>query len=133
MVGEFADARDAHPGKTARVVFVYQGRPEQGELFFGKLDANAVAIADPEAELYQAFGIERGGLREMFGLQAWKAGVRATLKGNMINRKIGDPWTMPTVFAVRDGYITGAFRGTHAGDHPDVPAMLRELTTEDAT
>ncbi len=109
-------------------MFVYQGTPEQGEMFFGRLDGAAVAIADPDAELYAAFDIARGGMREMFGLASWKAGVRATMKGNLINRKIGDAWTMPTVFAVRHAAVVGEFRGTHAGDHPDVGALFAEVT-----
>ena len=89
-------------------------------MFFDALDPDAVAIADPDGELYRDFSIERGGWREMFGLRAWRAGIRATMKGHMINRKIGDAWTLPTVFAVRAGRIVGEFRGEHAGDLPEI-------------
>lgn len=99
-------------------------------MFFGTLDDRAVAIADPHAELYRAFDVDRGGMRQMFGLGSWKAGIRATLKGNMINRRIGDAWTMPTVFAVRNGSIVGEFRGRHAGDHPDVDALFTDVVEE---
>ncbi|MEL6892194.1 MAG: hypothetical protein AAFP84_11395 [Actinomycetota bacterium] len=109
------------------MIFVYQGTAEQGPMYFDRYDADAVAIADPDGELYEAFAIDRGGLREMFGLGAWKAGVRATLKGHLINRKIGDAWTLPTVIAVRDGRIVAEFVGRHAGDHPDVAAIPTEL------
>lgn len=97
-------------------------------MFFDRLDPQATAIADPNGELYELFDIERGGWREMFGLRSWIAGIRATAKGHLINRKIGDPWTMPTIFAVRGARIVGEFRGRHAGDHPDIDRLIADLT-----
>jgi len=107
-------------------VFVYQGTAEQGPMFFDSLDRGAVAIADPDGELSTEFAIGRGGWREMFGLRSWTAGFRALRNGHLINRRIGDAWTLPTVLAVSDGYIVGEFRGRHAGHHPDVARLLRE-------
>ncbi len=106
---------------------MYQGSAEQGPMFFDSLHAGAVAIADPDGELYEAFAVQRGGWREMFGLQPWITGIRAFLQGNFINRKIGDPWTLPSMIAVRDGKIVWEYRGTHAGDHPDVASLRDEL------
>lgn len=108
-------------------MFVYQGMAEQGPMFFERLHPHAVAMADPDGTLYEGFGIARGGWREMFGLRSWVAGVRATSKGHLINRKIGDPWTMPTLFAVRHERIVGEFIGRHAGDHPDLARLVAEL------
>ena len=130
MVSEFAAARTAQGPDAPDVVFVYQGTADQGPIFFGRLDEHAVAVADPDAELYRAFGVGRGGLREMFGLASWKAGIRATLKGHLINRKIGDAWTLPTVFAVRGGSLVGEFRGRHAGDHPDLDTLFADATRQ---
>jgi len=92
-------------------------------MFFERLDPDAVAIADPDAELYRAFGVERGGWSAMFGLRSWAAGIRATLEGNRIGRKIGDPWTLPLVVAIANRGIVWEHRGRFAGDHPDVHAI----------
>lgn len=95
-------------------MFVYQGTVEQGPMFFDRLFPGAVALADPEGELYRAFDVERGGMR-------------ATLQGHRIGRKVGDPWTLPTVFAVRNHTIIWEHRGEHAGDHPpvaDIPHLM---------
>ncbi|MEM9041166.1 MAG: hypothetical protein AAGD33_14810 [Actinomycetota bacterium] len=108
-------------------MFVYQGRPDQSPLFFDRLDPEATAIADPDGDLFAAFEIRRGGWREMFGLRAWVAGIRATLKGNLINRKIGDPWTLPTVLVASGGRVVAEFIGEHAGDHPDVATLVEQL------
>ncbi len=104
-------------------------------MFFDRLDRDAVAVADPDADLYRSAGVERGGWRAMFGLRSWVAGVRATLRGHRIGRKIGDPLTLPLVLGVVDRTIIWEHRGTHAGDHPDVdaiPAALAAATDGDA-
>jgi hypothetical protein len=107
------------------VVFCYQGTIEQGPMFFDRLFPEARAIADPDGTLYAAFGVERGGLREMFGADAWRCGLRAVRQGHFVNRKIGDPWTLPTILAVRHSAVVWEHRGEHAGDHPDVAAIPR--------
>ncbi len=81
------------------------------------------SIPDPAGELFASFGIERGGLREMYGLRAWGRGIQAAMQGHFIGRKVGDPWTLPTILAVRDGRIVWQHRGEHAGDHPDVRSI----------
>ncbi|MFK7916759.1 MAG: AhpC/TSA family protein [Ilumatobacter sp.] len=111
------------------MVFVYQGTADQGPMFFERLDSDAIAVADPDGELYEHFEIERGGWREMFGLRSWAAGIRATAKGHLINRKVGDAWTLPTIVAVRNERIVGEFRGRHAGDHPDVEQLFTTIET----
>lgn len=63
----------------------------------------------------------------MFGARSWLAGLRAVRRGHFINRKIGDPWTLPTVFAIKGEEIIWEFRGSHAGDHPDVNALFEQF------
>jgi hypothetical protein len=96
-------------------------------MWFDRLFPGARALADPEGELYRAFGVERGGVREMFGLASWSCGLRAVRQGHFVNRKIGDPWTLPTIVAVRGGSIVWEFHGDHAGHHPDVAAIPTQL------
>lgn len=102
---------------------MYQGSVEQGQMFFDPHIGEVEAIADPGGALYDAFDVRRGGLRAMFGLRAWRRGLRAVTKGHFVNRKVGDPWTLPTILAVRDRRIIWEHRGAHAGDHPDVGAI----------
>lgn len=124
MVGEFAAARERNLHYPP-VIYVYQGTVDQAPMFFDHLDPDAVAVADPDAALYRAVGVERGGWSQMFGLRSWTAGIRATLGGHRIGRKIGDPWTLPLVMVVDDGVVVWEHRGRHAGDHPDVDAIAR--------
>ena len=112
-----------------RVVFVYQGTPDDGERYFASLDPDAVGIADLDKGLYEGFDVERGGMREMFGLGPWKRGIAAFLKGHRIGRKLGDPWTLPTFVAVDEGRVVWRFDGRHAGDHPDLTAIPGLIAT----
>jgi hypothetical protein len=89
-------------------------------MFFDRLFPGAVAVADPEAALFAAFEVERGGMLQMCGPDAWRCGLRAARQGHRIGRKIGDPWTLPTIVAVRGGHVVWEHRGRHAGHHPDV-------------
>lgn len=102
------------------VVFVHQGTAEQDAAHFGTFGDRARTIADPHGEVFAAFAVRRGGVREMFGLRAWQRGIQAFLKGHFIGRKVGDPWTLPTVVAIQDKHVVWEHLGAHAGDHPDV-------------
>jgi hypothetical protein len=79
----------------------------------------ASGIADPERHLYDAFGVERGGMAQMLGPAVVACGIRATLKGNLIGRKDGDPWTLPTFVLVDGDRVLWRHDGRHAGDHPN--------------
>lgn len=112
------------------VIFVYQGDPADGPAWFGPLHPGARAIADAPKRFFDAFGVERGGVREMFGPRSVACGLRAVRKGHVIGRKVGDPWTLPLVVGVRDRQVVWEYRGRYAGDGPDpaaIPALLEEL------
>jgi hypothetical protein len=63
----------------------------------------------------------------MFGVKSWVCGLQAARQGHLVNRKIGDPWTLPTIVAVRDRHIVWEHRGRHAGDHPDISGIADVL------
>ncbi len=103
------------------------GSTEEGATFFDSLWPGARGIADPDKRVYAAFGVERGGMAEMFGPGAIACGIRATMKGNLIGRKQGDPWTLPTFVLVSENRVLWRHDGRHAGDHPawaDIAAMV---------
>jgi hypothetical protein len=109
-------------------IFVFMGTPDEGEAFLDDHWPGASGIADVDKVLYEAFSVPRSGWREMFGLGPWIAGIRATLKGKLIGRRHGDPWTLP-VFAVVDGdEIQWHYVGSHAGDHPSFGSIPRGVS-----
>lgn len=101
------------------MLYVHLGGVAPGDAFFDWADPQARAIADPTARLYEAFGLPRGGIKELFGPAVWACGVRATRKGHAVGRPVGDPFRMPGFFLVERGEIVWRHEPKHAGDHPD--------------
>lgn len=87
--------------------------------------APPIGVADPEQVLHRAFGVPRGGWREMFGVRTWRAGVRAVRGGHRIGRKVGDGWTMPVWIVLEGDRVTWHWVGSHAGDRPALDEVPR--------
>lgn len=117
---EQAEQVSAYP----EVVFFYQGSIEQGRAFFKNLWPEARAAADLPRYFYEKFGLERGGVREMFAPEVWACGFRAARKGHFVGAPVGDPWQMPGMFLIQDSQVIWRHKFRHAGDHPDL-ARLR--------
>ncbi|MGQ9804572.1 MAG: SelL-related redox protein [Chlorobiales bacterium] len=109
------------------IIFFYQGTVSDGRDFFASLWREAKAIADLPKVFYNGFELERGGVKEMFGAEVWACGVRAALKGHFIGAPVGDPWTMPGIFFVQHHQILWQHHFKHAGDHPTLENLVREL------
>lgn len=86
-----------------RVLFVHQGDVEQGEEFFDKFYPDAAAVADPNLELYRAFGVEKGGWSQFVKPGYWGSVLRAMSHG--MGKPQGDVMRNPGAFLVRDGEI----------------------------
>ncbi|MFQ3639160.1 MAG: SelL-related redox protein [Chloracidobacterium sp.] len=117
-----ADLRDiaASTPDYPPVLFFFQGTVEQGKTFFAGHWPEARAVSDTPLVFYKAFGIERGGWRELFGPEVWSCGLRAARKGHGIGFPVGDPFVMPGAFLVSpSGAILWGHDFKHAGDHPD--------------
>ncbi|MCS7080926.1 MAG: SelL-related redox protein [Chloracidobacterium sp.] len=117
-----ADLRDIAAGNPhyPNVVFFFQGTVEQGQAFFARYWKEARAVSDTPLVFYKAFGVERGGWRELFGPDVWVCGLRAVGKGHFIGLPVGDPFVMPGAFLVSSsGDILWRHEFKHAGDHPD--------------
>lgn len=107
-----------------RVVLVHQSTETEYDRTLARLWPEAERVADPDARWYRAFGVKRGGFREMFGLRSWRAGIPAFLKGNMIGWKgAADGWTLPSAFRLRNGEVVAEHRGRHAGDQPKLAEL----------
>jgi hypothetical protein len=84
-------------------------------------------IADPNRELYRAFGLGKGGFRELFGLHVlWLAAV-SIFKGCGVGHLAGDGRQMPGAFLFRNGRITASQRARSASDMPDLTALFEAI------
>lgn len=110
------------------ILYVYQGTISDGEHFFARYHPGAVAIADLQKRLYEAFGIKRATFAQGFGPMVWPCAIRAVRKGNGIGRPVGDPWMLPGMFLIHpDQKITWSHPFKHVADHPDLQTIPRML------
>ncbi len=126
LIADFRHIRETHP-EFPQILFFYQGTVSDGRGFFPSLWREAKAIADLPKVFYNGFGLERGGMKEMFGAEVWACGVRAALKGHFIGAPVGDPWTMPGIFLVHHHQILWQHHFKHAGDHPTLEDLTKAL------
>jgi AhpC/TSA antioxidant enzyme len=119
-------AAAAAPGYPP-VLFFFRGTPMEGRVFMRRYWPEVRAVADPELFFYEAFGVDRGGLLQMFGPGVLAAGLRARRKGFGNEERSGDIYRMPGAFLVQGERVLWQHRYRHAGDHPDfrgVPSHL---------
>jgi hypothetical protein len=130
MVRDFRRSAEQNPAYPV-ILFVHQSTVEEGAALFATLWQDARAVADPEMRLYRFFGIERGTLRQLLSPGIVACGIRATVKGNIGGRAIGDPQLMPGLFAIENERVIWHHDFRNAGDHPDfgvIPALIERAS-----
>ena len=126
-IADIRKAAESNPDYPA-VLFFFQGSATEGRAFLRRYWPGARAVADPELDLYDAFGVGRASLLEALGPQVLQARGRAKSKGHSNGPRSGDIWRMPGIFAVEGGEIVWAHAPSHAADHPDF-AKLPDVFT----
>ena len=89
-------------------------------------------IADPDCELYKAFGLGKGGFRELLGPIVWARGFRAFFSGCGVGRIAGDGRQMHGTFLVHKGEIIAARPAKNASELPDIEGIFQDLPAENA-
>ncbi|KAA5543786.1 redoxin domain-containing protein [Roseiconus nitratireducens] len=81
-------------------------------------------IGDPACELYRAYQLPRGTLRQLFGPTVWWRGfLAAILDRHGIGKLDGDGFQMPGVFLVQNNQIVRSYRHPTAASRPDYCAL----------
>lgn len=104
-------------------LLVHQGNPEEGEWFLASRWPGARAVSDPDRVLYNAFGLGRGTLAQLFGLGVWKKAIGAARFGVGLSKPVGDPFVLGGVFLVKDGEVLDARPASDAGTVPDLDGL----------
>jgi peroxiredoxin len=113
----------------ARVVLVHMRDSRHIERLVARYGLQEVErICDAERQLYRAFGLERGTLRQVLGLRAMVRGVDAAIvRRHGMGRPSADPFQMPGIFLLAEGRVVGRFRHKSAADRPDFLALCKKL------
>ncbi len=123
---------DAVRAAGAEVVAIGQGSSEEAERFCRSLGATYPCLGDPAKESYRAFGLPRGGWREIVlepmraGNQAMRQGHRVSIRGSLLRHS--DWFQLPGLAIVdRGGMLRYLYRSRHSGDLPSNTDVLRIL------
>jgi peroxiredoxin len=120
-LGDVARDRDAIEAAGVRIVLVHMGDSGAIGKLISKHGLGGVdRICDPERKLYQAFGLKRGRLRQLFGPKVlWRAFPEGALWRHGIGRLAADSFQMPGLFLIDESGILRRFRHRTAADRPD--------------
>lgn len=132
MVRDLRAARESDAGYP-ELLFFGQGDLDETAAFAQKLWPEMAIVSDPERTIFTAMELGKGSIYQMFGPRVWACGIRAGIKGNFQSRIVGDPWTMPGLFAVdANGTIRWRYTFDHAGHHPDWKNLPAEIAASPA-
>jgi len=110
----------------ARLVLVHMLRSGDESRYIPE-NGQVARIADPECELYRAFGLGKGDLLGLLGPRVWLRGAISVFKGCGVGHLAGDGLQMPGVFVFHHGAIVAAQRARSASDLPDLPGLFEGL------
>jgi hypothetical protein len=124
-LADIAREREQIEKRQVRIVLVHMGDSAALDPLLDKHGlADLDRICDPDQELYQAFGLSRGTLRQLFGPKVWWRGFQAgILEGHGLGKPAADAAQMPGMFLLEKGVIASRFRHRSAADRPDYAAF----------
>src|SRR5208283_1963466 len=111
-IGDVARERGVIEAAGVRIVLIHMGDSEAVEKLIGRYGLGGVdRICDPDRKLYQAFGLKRGRLRQLFGPKVlWRTLSEGVLSRHGIGRLTADGFQMPGLFLIDESGIVWCFR-----------------------
>ena len=80
-------------------------------------------FSDPDAQLYEAFGLVRAEWGQYFNRESLLRMVQAWIAGHGVGKAAGDVQRMPGVFLLQENYIRKSYRHKLVSDRPDYLAL----------
>ena len=113
--------KDIEEEQGVQLVFVHMSPIDYAEKMLKKFGLEGVAhISDPFCELYLDMGLDKGTLKQLFGLRMWTRGFQVgILEGLGVGRQRGDGFQMPGYFVLDERKIVESYIPKDAADHPD--------------
>lgn len=118
--------------KKIKLVFVHMTNLAMADKFFREFQfENPEHISDPECSIYQQFGLAKGKLNQLFGLNTWVRGfqISRNLSHHMSVKQIGDSFQMPGIFVLFEGKIVDSYIHKSASDRPDYNKFINCCNT----
>lgn len=113
-----------------QLAVVHMSPPLHATQLFTRFELSDVhRFSDPTCTLYEAFGLERGKLRQLFGPIVWFRAIPAFLKGMGLGRLQGDGFRLPGVFVIQDGKVISRYRAQSAADRPNYVEIAQRFAS----
>lgn len=124
---DLAAQRPAIEAYGVQLAIVHMSTPLEAAQLCARYELDDVhRFSDPACRLYSAFGLRRGGFRQLFGLAVWRRGLRtALLDGHGLGRIAGDSFRLTGAFLIASGKVVSAFRARTAADKPNYLALTQ--------
>ncbi len=119
-LADLSEQRSQLRAMGVTLCLVHMSEPIEATRLMSKYDLDTVhRFSDPKCKLYRAFGLKRGTLGQLFGLNVWIRGVFSGIfAGHGVGMLQGDGFQMPGVFMLQDGQLLSEFRAETAADRP---------------
>jgi peroxiredoxin len=128
MLDELVAGREQIEQAGLNIAVVTQGTPEATAAFAREFAPGLLCLSDPERKAYQAYGLERGNLFQIFlNPKVWSAISRARKKGRTLeNPPPGqDAMQMSGTFIISQaGRVELPYYYDHIADHPPLDLLL---------
>jgi peroxiredoxin len=123
-IADLARVIDRIEAAGVRPVLVHQGADEDLQPLLARHGLERIdRVSDPDKRLYRALELRRGSFAQLFGPSVWIAGFKATLRGHLVGKLVGDGFQMPGVFLIRDGRVVSAHRHRTVAERPDYAGL----------
>ena len=112
--------------KGVELVFVHMADNAIADRYFSDFGLeDCPHISDPHKLFYNAFGLRKGSITQLYGLQTWVRGFSAENKGNKleVSKSLGDATQMPGIFHLFDGKILESYIHKLASEKPNYMQM----------
>jgi peroxiredoxin len=107
-------------------VFMYRAQPTRN--FCRQRKVELECLGDPQREAYDAVGLERGGVRELYTPKVGIAAIRAAAQGTRGGKPEGDTRQMPGTFVVAPGGdVLFAHYNRDQSDNPPMEPVLQAV------
>ncbi len=122
------EARDRIREAGGEVVCVFQYRAQPTRNFCRQRGVELECLGDPGRALYEAVGLERGGLRELYTPKVGIRAIAAARKGARVGKPEGDVRQMPGTFVVgRDGRLVFAHYNPDQSENAKIEDVLEAV------
>ncbi len=118
--------------RNTRIVFVHMADDETASAFFTEYNfPDAEHVSDPLCTYYKEFGLVKGTVNQLFGLNNWARTIETgIIKGYLWGREIGDGFQMPGVFMLSNRQVIHSYIHKYVAERPDYIKMADCCNTD---